>query len=115
MFSLSGLAFFSILHVAMRLQRTEICVSFARAGFLKVVFSAVAGRKAIKVFIQTNHLSKYIASYKFYNFYIFFSALGSLLACIFGGVEFEVLGREARFSIDIGVCYYLQVIVSCFL
>lgn len=79
-FSLSGLAFFSILHVAMRLQRTEICVSFARAGFLKVVFSAVA-------------------------------ALGSLLACIFGGVEFEVLGREARFSIDIGVCYYLQIIL----
>ena len=39
------------------------------------------------------------------------SVLGSLLACIFGGVEFEVLGREARFSIEIGVCYYLQVII----
>ena len=41
--------------------------------------------------------------------YSFILALGSVLACIFGGVEFEVLGREARFNIDIGVCYYLQV------
>ena len=102
----------------MRLQRTEICVSFARAGFLKVVFSAVAGRKAIKVFIQTNHLSKKYTSLvtsSMTSISFIFSALGSLLACIFGGVEFEVLGREARFSIDIGVCYYLQVIASCFL
>ena len=42
----------------------------------------------------------------------YLAALGSLLACIFGGIEFEVLGREARFTIDIGVCYYLQVTIS---
>jgi len=79
-FSLSGLAFFSVLHVAMQLQRREHIVSFQRAVFLKVVFSSVA-------------------------------ALGSVLACIFGGIEFEVLGREARYSITIGVCFYLQIIL----
>ena len=42
-FSLSGLAFFSILHVAMQLQRRIICVSYQRAVFLKVLFSSVAG------------------------------------------------------------------------
>lgn len=42
-FSLSGLAFFSILHVAMQLQRRHICVSYVRAVFLKVIFSSIAG------------------------------------------------------------------------
>ena len=51
-FSLSGLAFFSILHVAMQLQRRHICVSFERAVFLKVVFAAIAGTE--KNVILTN-------------------------------------------------------------
>jgi hypothetical protein len=79
-FSLSGLAFFSILHVAMQLQRRHICVSYKRAVFLKVICATVA-------------------------------ALGSLLACIFGGIEFEVTGRWSSYAISIGVCYYLQIIL----
>ena len=101
----------------MRLQRTEICVSFARAGFLKVVFSAVAGKKAIRLLLKPiiDQKTNYVRDTSLITNCISFtsSVLGSLLACIFGGVEFEVLGREARFSIDIGVCYYLQVIISC--
>ena len=40
--SLAGVALFSILHVSMQLQRTEILVTFQRALFLKLVLSCVS-------------------------------------------------------------------------
>ena len=42
-FALAGLAFFSVLHVAMQLQRREIFVKFQTAVFLKVMFASIAG------------------------------------------------------------------------
>merc|ERR1719210_1229540 len=78
--SLAGVALFSVLHVAMQLQRREIMVTFQRAVFLKLVLSCV-------------------------------SALVSVLAAVFGGLEFRLHTRTSSLRLDMGVCFYLQIVL----
>ncbi len=46
--ALAAFSLFAILHVAMQLQRREICVAFSTAVFLKVLTSSVAGEREIR-------------------------------------------------------------------
>ena len=49
--AVAALAFFclfAILHVAMQIQRREICVTFSWAVFLKVAMAAIAGNTDLR-------------------------------------------------------------------
>ena len=78
---MAGVALFSVLHVAMQLQRREIMVSFQRAVFLKLVLASV-------------------------------SAVVSILAATFGGLEFRLHTRTSSLKLVMGVCFYLQVLIQ---
>ena len=113
---------FSILHVAMQLQRREIVLKYNKAVLAKLITASIAGThmyynstKYLDAILSDNFHARISANLDLaLNFFTYhpFSVVCTVGAVIMGAVHFAVGGGNTGLAYDTGVCYYLQV--SCY-